>query len=267
MEEKSILSALSHRINFIWRLIATLLGFSLFGSGGLLLCLTIFPLIILITPEKHKREQRIRFVIRYTFKLYLSILQFLGLVRVNALGIQELRSMRGNLVICNHPSLLDVVIIMSCLRNVQCLVNSKLWSNPFVGLIVRSAGYIRNDISPELFLKDCEEMLARGENIIIFPEGTRSVPGKPIRISRGVANLALCAKADIQALTLRCSEVLLLKGAKWYDIPPKRADFLLEIGPKFFYESYNNGSHRAIRARALTNDILKFYEDFFNEQI
>src|SRR5262249_17894775 len=154
----------------------------------------------------------------------------------------------------NHPSLLDVVILMSRLKNVQCVVNKKLWTNPFVGMVVRSAGFIRNDIDPQLFLDRCKEMLARGENIIIFPEGTRTEPGQRMKMCRGVANLALSAQADIQALTLNCSLVWLNKRSKWYDIPPKRADFFLKSGPLFSYKNYMNNSPRSIQARGLMRD-------------
>ena len=236
--EKSSSHALYDRFNFLWRLFATALGFSLFGSGGLLLCLTIFPLIVLFTKDKQQRINQVRFVIRHTFRLYLSVLKFLGILNIEVQGLESLQQMRGHLVICNHPSLLDVVIIMSRLKNIQCLVNRKLWTNPFVGLIVRSAGYIRNDIDPEIFLQKCKEMLARGENVLIFPEGTRSVPNLPMKMCRGFANLALCAEADIQALTLTCTPVWLTKGSKWYEIPSRPASFVLQAGPQFSYKNY-----------------------------
>src|SRR5215831_872188 len=100
MGEKSYLSGAYRKINFIWRLFATSLGFSLFGSGGLLLCITLFPIILLFTRDKEKRVQRVRSVIRYTFKFYLLVLEFLGLLRIEAVGLNSLQAMKGNLVIC-----------------------------------------------------------------------------------------------------------------------------------------------------------------------
>lgn len=242
-------------------MLATGLGFLLFGCGGLLLCLTIFPLIILFTQDKDLRSDRVRKVINFVFKFYLSVLEFLGVMKVETQGLERLENMNSKLIICNHPSLLDVVIIMSRIKNVQCVVNSKLWSNPFVGLIVRAARFIRNDINPEFLLEECEQILARGENILIFPEGTRSVPGKRMKINRGFAHLALMAEVDIQALILSCRPVWLIKGAKWTDIPPKRADFLLEAGAEFSHSNYlNGGAPRSLRVRALTRDIQHYYD-------
>jgi 1-acyl-sn-glycerol-3-phosphate acyltransferase len=225
-----------------------------------MICLIFLPLIILFSKDKHQRSNRMRTVIRYTFRWYLSVLEFLGVVGIKTEGLDSLQKINGKLIICNHPSLLDVVIIMSRLRNIQCLVNGKLWKNPFLSLAVRSAGYIRNDIDPQLFLEECKEILLRGENIIIFPEGTRTVPGQPIKMNRGVANLAISSGADIQALNLKCSSVWLIKDSKWYDIPPKRANFLLKVGPNFSYKNYCNDSPRSIQVRALMRDIQHYYD-------
>jgi len=199
---------------------------------------------------------------RHIFSLYLSILEFLGILKIETNGLENLQHMRGKLVICNHPSLLDVVILISRLKNIQCVVNNKLWSNLFVGIVVRSAGYIRNDIDPQSFLHQCKQMLNRGENIIIFPEGTRSIPGRPIKMCRGVAHVALCAEADIQALTLHCTYVWLTKGAKWYDIPPRRTNFFLKSGPQFSYKNYMNESPYPIQVRSLMRDIQKYYDGY-----
>ena len=259
-EDKSSWHEIINKVNYLWRLIVTAIGFSLFAGGGFTLCLTIFPVIILFSRDCYQRANRVRYVICYIFKIYLAILEFLGVFKVNTHGLESLSTMRGHLVICNHPSLLDVVIIMSRLNGIQCVVKNGLWSNPMIGGVVRAAGYIRNDISPELFLEECKKQLAKGENIIIFPEGTRSTPGQPLKLLRGLGNLALAAQANIQALTLDCKPTTLTKGAKWYNIPPKKAIFNLRVGPLFPSTGYLSDAPRSIRVRALMRDIQQYYD-------
>lgn len=265
MEEKSYSYAIYQRFNFLWRLSSIALGFFLFGSGGILLCATVFPWIMLFTRDKKRRTDHIRSIIHYTFKLYLSLLQFLRVLNIKTYELNNLQDVRGNLIICNHPSLLDVVIIMAHLKNVQCVVNNKLWTNPFIGMIIRAANYIRNDIDPQIFLSECKKMIDRGENILIFPEGTRSVPGQKMKMCRGFANLALYAEVDIQVLTLSCSPIWLTKKSKWYDIPSKRIEFILKAGPKFSYQNYRNHAPRSIRVRALMRDIQHYYQGYLNK--
>lgn len=230
-----------------------------FGFGGLGLCLLVFPLIILFTRDKVLRSYRVRSVIRGSFKFFLWSLQFLRILRIDAQGLDKLSHMQGKLVICNHPSLIDVIILVSYLKNIQCIVNNKLWNNFFVGGIVRAADYIRNDTDPEVLLQRCQDMLGRGENLVIFPEGTRSVPGKPMKFYRGFANLALCAGVDIQALTLVCKPIMLIKGAKWYQIPPRRSHYILRVGPQFNFEDYNDEIPRSLRVRKVMRDVENFY--------
>lgn len=256
---KSFLKSLYQRLNFLWRFVATSFCYFLFGAGGIVMSLTVFPLLALCSKDKGLHSKRVRSVICHTFKLYLSMIKFMGILSITARGIERLKNMQGKLIICNHPSLLDVVIIMSHINNVQCLVKSKLWLNPFVGRIVKAAGYIPNDIDPQSFLQQCKQMLTRGENIIIFPEGTRSVPGQKIKMGRGVANLALCAETGIQALTLTCSSAYLIKGAKWYQMPARRPAFLLEVGPEFSCKNYPVDLPRSILVRALMRDIHNYY--------
>lgn len=226
--------------------------------------MTLFPLVALLSINGRQRRYRTRAIIHYAFKFFLVFLRFARVLKIKTYDIGPLETMRGNLLICNHPSLLDVVIIMASLKNVQCIVNNKLWKNPFVGLIVRAAGYIRNDIDPELFLDQCMSMLARGENILIFPEGTRSIPDMPIKMHRGFANLALAANVDIQLLLLTCQPTWLTKGAKWYEIPFKRATFILKRGPKFLSDDYNTETPRSIRVRALMRDVKQYYDGNLN---
>jgi 1-acyl-sn-glycerol-3-phosphate acyltransferase len=231
----------------------------MFGSGSLIFCLVLSPIIFLCAKDKAQLSYWVRTMIRYVFWLYLKVLEFLRILKIKTEGLEPLLHMKGKIVICNHPSLLDIVIIMSRLKNIQCVVNSKLWSNPFIGLILRAAGYIRNDLGPQSFLEQCKQLLSNGENIVIFPEGTRSIPGQQMKLCRGVANLSLSAKTDIQALTLTCMPIWLIKGSKWHEIPSNRAIFFLRAGPAFSYQKYLDHSPRSIQARNYMRDIQHYY--------
>lgn len=250
---------LRSKINYLQRLFGTALGFSLFGTGGILLCLTLIPFIYLISKDKTQGSRRVRLIIGYVFKIYLKILEIFGVLKIDSEALGDIRHKKGVLVICNHPSLLDVVIIMAHLKDIQCVVKSKLWKHPLIGGTVRAAGYIRNDLDPENFLDACQQNLAQGNNIIIFPEGTRSTPGEPIKLQRGMGNLALAASADIQALTLMCTPTSLTKGEKWYKIPEKKVVFTLRIGQYFSIASYQGDQPRSIRVRSLMRDIQHYY--------
>jgi 1-acyl-sn-glycerol-3-phosphate acyltransferase len=253
---------MANKRNYLRRLMGTAMGFSLMGVGGCILCLTLFPMITLFSRDHRQSRDRVRLVIRRTFKTYLWTLEFLGVIKLHVDDLEEVQKLKGTLVICNHPTLLDVVIIMAHLKNVQCVVKKELWKNPFLGGVVRAAGFIRNDLNPEEFYKNCKDQLDRGENILIFPEGTRSIPGKPIKLHRSLGNLAIAAGVNIQSLTLKCMPITLIKGEKWYQIPLKCPAFHLTKGRFFNCETYKEDRPRSLHVRALVRDIQHYYNGY-----
>jgi 1-acyl-sn-glycerol-3-phosphate acyltransferase len=259
LEDTSSWNAAPKKQNYLSRLIGTAIGFSLFGVGGLILCLSAFPIISLVYRNQHLRRDKVRHVISYTFKIFLNMLEFLGVIEVKTTDLEKVKKLKGTLIVCNHPSLLDVVVIMAHLKSVQCVVKKELWKNPFLGGVVRAADYIRNDLDTEQFYKDCVEQLKRGENIIIFPEGTRSTPGTPLKLQRSLGNLAILANVDIQALIMDCHPSAYTKGEKWYKIPVKRPLLHLNGGQFFPCSNYRNDLPRSLGVRALMRDIQHYY--------
>jgi 1-acyl-sn-glycerol-3-phosphate acyltransferase len=162
--------------------------------------------------------------------MLIGMLRTLGVMRLELRNGETLGKCGDMLVFANHPSYLDVVVMLSLMPRSSCVVNSRLWGSPFWGGVVRSAGYIRND-SPETLVDDCLAALNGGEPLIIFPEGTRSVPGKPLRMSRGAAHIALRSGRDILPVVLTCDPPTLTKGSPWYRIPRRAFTFRLEVHP------------------------------------
>jgi 1-acyl-sn-glycerol-3-phosphate acyltransferase len=252
------------KLAYFLRICAIGIGFTAFGTGGFVLGSFIFPIIILGTRNKDKRRDRVRSIIRTNFKLLLGLLEFLGIIKLTVHDLSKLNHLQGCLIICNHPTLIDVVIIMAYIKNVQCVVKKELWSNFFLGGVVRAAGYFRNDTDPELFLAESHRQLQNGENILIFPEGTRTKPGLPLKLARGLGNLALAANANIQSLVLRCNNVFLAKGQKWYRPPASPTAFELLVGSYFSLDQYDSKIPRSIRVRSLMKDIQTYYNRTLN---
>lgn len=247
------------KLMYLRRVAAVALGFAIFGTGALTLGILIFPALMILIRNQDKRRYAVRTLIRWTFRGFLGALRTLGIIKLVIPDMTKLDTLKGTFIICNHPTLIDVVILMAYLKNVQCVVKKELWSNPFLGNVVRSAGYFRNDTDPEIFLEESKKQLHRGENIIIFPEGTRSIPNTPLKLVRGLGNLALASNANIQALTLLCDTVFLSKRQKWYRPPATITTIELKIGDYFSLETYDPESPRSIRVRALMRDIQSYY--------
>ena len=196
-----------------WRIACTGLAFAALGLGGVALAVTVFPVIAIVSVDAGQRTRRTQRIIFLSFRFYVRVLRSLGILALDVVGADVLASCRGRLIIANHPTLLDVVLLMGLNPAVQCIVKHQLWRNPFLGGVVRSAGYIRNDLVAEDLLAACAAALAGGGNLIIFPEGTRTTPGLAPAFQRGFANIAIMVAADIQLVTITCEPITLTKGA------------------------------------------------------
>jgi 1-acyl-sn-glycerol-3-phosphate acyltransferase len=209
------------------------------------------------------RNRRSQALIRHSFATLLGFLCRLGVMRLELRNAEKLRDCGNLLIFANHPSYLDVVVMLSQMPRSSCVVNSRLWRSPFYGGVVRSAGYIRND-SPETLVDDCVAALDKGEPLVIFPEGTRTAPGQPIRMQRGAAHIVLRSQRDILPVVLTCTPPTLAKGAPWWRIPPRRFCITLDVRPPIkVTDCIELSEPPGIAARKLT----AFLENYFTTEL
>ena len=209
-----------------WRLIGTALSFTAFGLGALVLAVPI-TLNRLLPGPAPARARRGQYLVHRAFRLHLWLMETLGVMRCRVDGAERLNG-KGQLVIANHPSLIDVVFLISLLPETDCVVKQALLVNPFTRPPIRAAGYIANRDSAQV-VEDCAAALRAGRNLLIFPEGTRTVPGEPIRLLRGTANIALRAGAPLRPVLIRCSPPALTKCLRWYQVPYRPMHFSIEV--------------------------------------
>lgn len=217
------------QLDHLWRLIGTGAGFAVFGLGGITLGSLLFPLIHLATPDRQRAYGRCQRLVRLAFRLFIEVTSGLRLIGYSFEGAARLRHARGALILANHPSLIDVVFIVAHLPQAVCVVKKSHWYNPFVMGIMRGAGYIPND-DPLQMVDDCIAALGRGENLVIFPEGTRTRPNEPIQLKAGAASIIAATGQAFVPVYIQCTPTTLTKEEKWYEIPPRRPHFRLVVG-------------------------------------
>lgn len=245
-------------ISAAWRSAVAGACFALFGIGGIGFSLVVFPLARLLPGGRRAHERRARVLVRHSFLALLALLQAMRILRIEARNLTALRRSGAVLVLANHPSYLDIVVLIAHIPDAVCVVKSKLWSNPFLGGVVRAAGYIRND-EPQSLVPDCAARLAQGLPLIIFPEGTRSAPGAPLHFVRGAAHIALTTGVPILPVILRCEPRVLSRGAKWYQMPPRTFCISVEALPCTSAAALLPA--KSAGARSLTQVLERFFID------
>ena len=252
---------LLRRIDLTWRLLGTGLGFVVFLGGGMLLALAAFPLIDLFTRGEAQRRDRHHAWIRGAFRAFIGMLKALRVITLRIDDPSFLQSSKGVIVVANHPTLIDIVLLTAFIPRVQCIVKRELWSSRLLGPIVRGGGYIPSDLDPESLIATCREALADGRSLIIFPEGTRSRPGVPVHFQRGFAHLAMLLQADIQLAFISCTPPTLAKGEKWWAIPSRRPHLHVSPAGRIPADGWQIDGHRSITVRNMVRKLERLYNE------
>lgn len=244
---------------YAWRLVATGMSFALFGIGGLCLRLIIFPILSCLPGDAIAQRRRARATISRLFWCFVQFMDRVGVLTYEVQGHDRL-GRPGQLVIANHPSLIDVVVLISLIRQANCVVKERLWHNPFTGGPIRAAGYISNNGSMDM-LDETAASLRSGETLVIFPEGTRTTPGEPPRFHRGASAIALRGAQVITPVVITVTPTTLTKAEPWYRIPPRRVHFRLRVGDDIDPNRFAAGAPAPIASRKLNDHLHQYFTE------
>lgn len=201
-----------------------------FGVGGILFTLLaaiLFPLL-----PRAVGERAGQWIMTALFRIFLWFAQILGVFRVDVSALEELRDDKSVVIAPNHPSMLDAVLIISKLPRVVCIMKAQIWDNIFLGGGSRLAGYIRND-SPVNMIKASVAKLQEGQQLLVFPEGTRTRRGPINEFKGGFALIAQKAGASVQSVFVEIDSPFLNKGWPFFKKPELPVTYRVRLGRRF----------------------------------
>ncbi len=249
------------RLERFWRQCGTAMSFTLFGVGGLFMALFIFPVVNLVFRDRVRRSEFAQRTVHVSWKGFVWFMVALGVIEFETEGEDTLFNETGTLIIANHPSLIDVVLIMSLMKRTQCLVKPGVWNNPFMRGVIRATNYIPNLGDGEQVLNACVSALEAGNNLVIFPEGSRTVTGQRPKLKRGFANIAIRAHAPIRLVAVSCDPPTLRKGESWYQSPLRRPRFRVRVCDRVDTERFIQSEIPSRAARSLTTFVAGRLEE------
>jgi len=249
----------SRQDHWWWRLFATGLCFALFGLGGLVLRLLVFPLQNLRDGDVQTRQRRARQTVHRSFRLFVRTMRTLGILTLEVRGAERL-GQPGQLIIANHPSLLDVVLLIGLMPEANCIVKHGLARNAYTRGPIAACGYITNDESLEMFER-AVQVLQAGETLIVFPEGTRTPVDAMPRFHRGACAIALRGARVITPVFIKLEPPSLTKGEPWYRIPPRRLRYVIEVGADIAPDRWRNAHPLPIAGRKMQDWLHAWYAE------
>ncbi len=188
-------------------------GFGLVGLALNLGCACLLPL-----PGRQRRAPGVRRMIRRLFEFWVRWFHACPVVDVRWVGFDhELAA--GTVYIANHPSLVDATFLLARLPDAFCIFKPSLMRNPVIGPAAIMANYVAADNAVDL-VRGAAERVEAGQSLLIFPEGTRTLPGTVLgRLKPGFELIARRAKAPVQLVIIRTSQGLVPKGLPWWRLP------------------------------------------------
>jgi 1-acyl-sn-glycerol-3-phosphate acyltransferase len=148
-----------------------------------------------------------RYAAGFLFRKLAVVHQLLNpLWRFEVTGEPPADPRRPYVVVANHESFVDILLIAHVPFEMKWLSKSEFFKIPFVGWLMRMAGDIRlvrgESASAVDAIRECHDRLAARVSVMIFPEGTRSTTGELAPFKDGAFRLAIDAGVPILPLAV-----------------------------------------------------------------
>ena len=211
--------------------IAMLYGL-LLAIGTMSLAWNFFAMVAYPIVSKNWGRRIGRQAIAQCYRIFWTMAECTGMLRIEASCLDALRNEGGLIIIANHPSMLDALLLVSRLPRSACIMRADLMENIFLGAGARLARYIRNDSALGM-VKLAAQDLRKGGQLVVFPEGTRTVQQPLNAFQPGVTLISKLANAPIQTVFIDTNSPYLGKGWPLWRLPALPVIYQVTLGERF----------------------------------
>jgi 1-acyl-sn-glycerol-3-phosphate acyltransferase len=237
-------------------------SFFLFFVGSPFLAVVVFPVMRLFARGAEDHRARVTRFVHRAMGVFWRWMELAGLVH-GPRGVAlppGIDGARPYVMIANHPSLIDVILLIAQFERLTCVVKGALYRSPLAPLL-RQTDYLPGPGSGQEESDDMlNAMLAhveRGHALLVFPEGTRSAAARLQRFRRGAIELAVRARVPLVCAYVELDRPFLMKGVPFWEVPRNTARYALEW---LEVVRCDEGEHDA---RALQQRIASRYQERF----
>lgn len=244
-------------------------AFGFFASGSVVVALTALIFVKLYPFNKEKGK-----LIYHTLlsKFSWALLYIMPNVKKRIINPLNEDFSKPAVIICNHQSSLDVMLAMMLHPKVILFINRRVWNLPFVGFVVKSADFFPTTENAEEGIDKIAARVKQGYSVVVFPEGTRSLDGKPKRFHKGAFYVAEQLQLDILPILIHGTHYALSKD----DFLVKDGEITLKFLPRIQPGDASYGNGYAERTKKISRHFKNEFEllrheierpAYFNEQL
>ena len=219
------------------------MDYFLFGFGGLIVSV----ILLIIRPLFPDREQVLGSrTLQYSWKLMCGLLHCTWNLRLKVPQKREMEQLRSSIIVANHPSLIDVVILASIIPHSMLIVKKSLLRWPFLRPILRRLCIVNDGDSTNMIRLACDAM-NKGFNVIIFPEGTRTRSTHKNKLHRGAFHMAIQSGAPLVPVHIHTSQPFLTKEVPWWYVGRHCPVFTLTLHPAIDANATDSPHRESVR--------------------
>lgn len=187
-----------------------------------------------------------------------TLLRVLGILRVRHVGFEALpvdQTSIKPILVANHPNLFDVFLFYARLPKLTCIYKASLQRTLIRNTMARQLGFISN-AHPKQMIHEGARRVAAGEQLLIFPEGTRTVRWPLNELKLGAVGIARRADVGLQTVVIHCGSNFLSKNRPVLKPPILPIYTLVEVGEVFQPKDY-----------ATSQELSRALADYFERKL
>ncbi len=246
--------ALSGFQKFSWYFRGVILFFLYVFLNAILVIFTL-PLLILFLPFPNVRAK----ILSAALRLVLRIVFLWGIEKFGGYKIHPIKGLENiqkesAIYISNHASLFDPFWAMSFIPNSGVLIKSIYGKILAIWYLVKVFDFIEVDATSQeslgAVIEKSEKALLSGRNLLIFPEGTRTLNGKVGDFKSFAFRLSKKVKAPIIPMAI-CTDVPFFAKFQKTIIPEEFANIEIEFMPAMNPDDYRDAETMSATAHRL----------------
>ncbi len=232
------------------------------------------PLALIVKKYPHLKPAHRKYWFSYKGKkcsifYYPTKLFFYGYFklfhRFKVVGLEHFEINTPGIIACNHVSLMDPPMLgCASPQVIHALAKKSLFKSKFISFYLSKINTypVSGDADDKLVVKHVVSLLLKGEKVLIFPEGSRSLDGKLQPLKHGLALFADKGNAKVIPAAVIGPEKALPKGKL---IPKLFVPITLAFGPpvsyaQIFKDTGNKKEARDLFLKTVEGEIQKLID-------
>jgi len=238
------------------RVLSSIIGYTIFILGSLLSVFVAFLVRVMPFLSISRKKEISHLIIQKASAIQMDLIP---MIRKRYRGLENLNFEKPSIIIANHTSFLDVLMIVRLHPKIVILVKEWVYYSPLFGPLVRFADYVPSFESIDDNYSSLLKLKEKGYSLLVFPEGKRSENGKMRRFKKGAFHLSSKLEMDVTPIMLHGIHYAMSK----YEYTVKNGFAEVAVLPRIKWNDASFGTNDKERTKRIAAHFKNEYKRHF----